>query len=266
MRSWIGEALLGLGVAAGLASLAGAAAAACFPMAEAPARVVPASFQPASVRPHHLRIAYIGHSTFEVESPDGVLVATDYNDYVRPPRPPTFATMNRAHDTHFSHFPDPAIPHVLRGWDPQGGLARHNVAVKDLRVRSVPTNISEFGGRLSNNNSMFVIESQGLCIAHISHLHHVLSQDQIRDLGRIDIAFAPIDGMWTMSHVELFEVLGQIKPSLVIPMHYGSMGGVEAFVEAAKARWPIRHHASAAIELSYQDLPRRTEVLFLAGS
>lgn len=258
--------LSGSGLVVGLIGLAGVACASCFPMAQATPRFVPAAYSIASVKSHHLRISYVGHSTFEVETPEGVRVATDYNDYIQPPRRPTIVTMNNAHDSHFSFQPDQAIPHVLRGWDQAGGVARHNVSVKDLRVRNVPTNFTEFGGKLSNGNSMFVIESQGLCIAHISHLHHVLSKDQIRDLGRIDIAFAPIDGMWTMSHRELFEVLGQIKPMLIIPMHYGSMGGVQAFVDQARAKWPIRRHGAPSVELSFRDLPRKTEVLFLDGS
>lgn len=243
----------------------GAAGASCYPMARGPGGFIPASFAAAPVKAHHVRIDFVGHSTFVIESPKGVRVATDYNDYVRPRRLPTIVTMNNSHDTHYSYSVDEGIRHVLRGWDPAGGVARHNVSVKDVRVRNVPTNLAEFGGKWRNGNSMFVIESQGLCIVHISHLHHVLSEDQLRDLGRIDIAFAPIDGMWTMSHQELFEVLDAIKPMLVIPMHYGSMGGVQAFVARAEAKWPVRHHDDSWIELSFRDLPRKTEVLFLAG-
>ena len=243
----------------------GAAEASCYPMARAPGGFMPASFRIASVKAHHVRIDFVGHSTFVIESPKGVRVATDYNDYIRPPRPPTIVTMNNSHDTHYSHAVGEGIRHVLRGWDPEGGIARHNVSVEDVRVRNVPTNLAEFGGRWRNGNSMFVIESQGLCIVHISHLHHVLSEDQLRNLGRIDIAFAPIDGMWTMSHQELFEVLEKIKPMLVIPMHYGSMGGVQAFIARAKAKWPVREHDAPWIELSFRDLPRKTEVLFLQG-
>ena len=267
MGSWLARRARALGLVAGLIGFAGPVSAACLPMAQGAPRFVPAAYSAAPVKAYHLRIGYIGHATFVIESPEGVRVATDYNDYIRPPRPPTIATMNNTHDTHFSYQPDAAIPHVLRGWDPEGGTARHNLSIKDMRVRNVPTNFSDLCGRLTNSNSMFVIESQGLCLVHISHLHHVLSRDQLRDLGRIDIAFAPIDGMWTMSHRELFEVIEQIKPVLIVPMHYGSLGGVEAFIDQARARrWPVRRHGAASIELSFRDLPRRTEVLFLDGS
>jgi hypothetical protein len=71
--------------------------------------------------------------------------------------------------------------------------------------------------------------------------------------------------MWTMSHQELFEVLENIKPMLIIPMHLGSMGGVNAFVAKASAMWKVRRHEGPSIELTFRDLPRKTEVLFLQG-
>ncbi|MGO4282878.1 MBL fold metallo-hydrolase, partial [Bosea sp. TAB14] len=48
------------------------------------------------------RLTFVGHATFLIETPGGVKIATDYNDYVRPPVTPDIATMNKAHSTHYS--------------------------------------------------------------------------------------------------------------------------------------------------------------------
>lgn len=231
-----------------------------------------ASFKPAStglpakVPRGSLRIRFVGHSTFEVESPLGALVQTDYNDYVRSERSPHIVTMNNSHDSHYAYQPDKGIPHVLRGWDPDGGVAHHNISFRDIRVRNVPTNFAERGdGKLTNGNSMFVIEAVGLCVVHISHLHHYLSKEQLRALGQIDVAFAPIDGMWTMSHDELFRVLGDIRARMIIPMHFGSGGGVEAFVARAREKWPVRRHDSDTLDVSLRTMPEKPEVVFLQG-
>lgn len=245
--------------------VAGQARATCQPVASGSPLLTPAAFSPAAVKPNAVRISFIGHASFEIESPEGVKVVTDYNAYIRAPRLPDIVTMNNSHDSHFTSHVDPDIKHVLRGWDPAGGIARHNVRLKDVYVRNVPTNLAESGGRLSNGNSMFAIEVVGLCIVHISHLHHVLSKEQLAELGRIDIALAPIDGMWTMSHQELFEVLDQIKPTLIIPMHYGSWQGTQVFVARASEKWKVGRHDSATLEIGSRDLPSRTEVLFLQG-
>ncbi len=215
---------------------------------------------------HHLRITYIGHSTFEIETPAGARIQTDYNDYVQSPQLPHIVTMNNSHDSHFSFSPQKGIEHVLRGWDPAGGLAKHNLMFRDVRVRNVPTNLIERGaGKLANGNSMFVFEAVGLCAVHISHLHHYLSKEQLRSLGLIDIAFAPIDGMWTMSHDELFRVLGDIKARMIILMHYGSMSGVEAFVARARTNWSVRKHETNSMLVSLRNMPKTPEVVFLQG-
>src|SRR5580700_3496809 len=81
-------------------------------------RAVPVSLKLAALNSDQVRITYIGHATFLIESPELVRIATDYNDYVRPPVVPDIATMNNAHDTHYTDHPDPAIKYVLRGWGP----------------------------------------------------------------------------------------------------------------------------------------------------
>ena len=87
--------------------LAPAAMASCAGLAQGPALFTPvsATLGAKRVSPGELRITFLGHSTFEVESPMGAIVQTDYNDYVRGQRIPHVATMNNAHDTHYTMFP-----------------------------------------------------------------------------------------------------------------------------------------------------------------
>jgi len=85
---------------------------------------------------------------------------------------PDVVTMNHAHETHWTAFPDPAIPHVLRGWGEYGVGADHHLDLGGLVVRNVPTDIRSGGGVEANGNSIFVFEAEGLCIAHLGHLHH----------------------------------------------------------------------------------------------
>src|SRR5215471_15403990 len=106
-----------------------------------PPRPVPAAFQLAALGPDQVRITYSGHSTFLIESPSLVRIATDYNDWVKPPVLPDIVTMNHAHSTHYTDRPDPGIKFVLRGWRDDGRPAGHDISYKDVRVRSVSTHI-----------------------------------------------------------------------------------------------------------------------------
>src|SRR6266699_3113601 len=78
-------------------------------------RIIPAAFRLA-LTSEQVRLTYVGHSTFLIESPQLVRIATDYNDYVRSPVRPDIATMNHAHSTHYTLSPDPGIKYVLHGW------------------------------------------------------------------------------------------------------------------------------------------------------
>ena len=110
-----------------------------------------------------------------------------------------------------------------------------------------------------------MFEAISLCAADISRLHHYLSKNQRSSLRLIDIAFAPIDGMWQMSHDGLFRVLGVIKARMVIPMHFGSTSELEAFIARARDKWENRKHNSDSIPLSLRKMPKTPEVLFLQG-
>src|SRR5271163_665257 len=78
--------------------------------------ITPAALRLAELNADQVRLTFIGHATFLIESPQLVRIATDYNDYQKPPVRPDIVTMNHAHDTHFTDNPDPAIKYVLRGW------------------------------------------------------------------------------------------------------------------------------------------------------
>ena len=86
----------------------------CLAMAEAPARVRAASFSPAALEADQVQLTFLGHATFLIETAGGVKIATDYTGYAGGVTPDV-VTMNRAHHSHYTDAPDPAIKHVLRG-------------------------------------------------------------------------------------------------------------------------------------------------------
>ncbi|HVY59884.1 MAG TPA: MBL fold metallo-hydrolase [Xanthobacteraceae bacterium] len=229
-------------------------------------RVVPAAFRVASLAPGEARITYIGHATFLLESPKLVRIATDYNDYVRPPVLPDIATMNHAHLTHYTDHPDPGIKYVLRGWREDGRPAAHDLTYEDVHVRSVATNIRDFaGGTERHGNSIFIFEIGSLCIAHLGHLHHTLTQQQLDEIGGVDVVLAPVDGSFTLDLDGMMEVLQALKAPLVIPMHYFSRFTLERFLERARASYAVEFSETPSLVVSRATLPSTPKVLVLPG-
>jgi L-ascorbate metabolism protein UlaG (beta-lactamase superfamily) len=229
-------------------------------------RVMPASFKLVAIKQGEVSITYVGHSTFLIESAAGVRIATDYNDYVRPPVVPHIATMNRAHSTHYSNNPDSGIKHVLRGWGREGEPARYDLQVEDVWVRNVVTNIRDWsGGTTLHGNSIFVFESGGVCIAHLGHLHHTLTPAHLEELGRVDVVLVPVDGTYTLNIDGMVEVLRQIKAPLAIPMHVFSPYTLDRFLEAMGAIYEAERSMSPTVVVSRATLPAKPKMLVLPG-
>src|SRR5580704_17078933 len=87
----------------------------CLAMSGAPPRVTPASFRQAAAATNEVAITYAGHSTYFIDTPGGVRIATDFSGAYTAGRLPDIVTMNRAHSTHYSLIPDPLITHVFQG-------------------------------------------------------------------------------------------------------------------------------------------------------
>jgi L-ascorbate metabolism protein UlaG (beta-lactamase superfamily) len=234
----------------------------CLAVSEAPRLI-----QPVALKTSEVRLTFIGHSTWLIESAAGVNIATDYNDYVRPPVVPDIATMNRAHTTHYSNFPDPAIKHVLKGWSTEGdGPVKHDLTYEDVRVRNVATNIRDWaGGSIPYGNSIFVFEIAGLCIGHLGHLHHTLTPQQIAQIGQLDVVMVPVDGSYTMDVTGMVEVLRALRARLILPMHYFNPYTLERFVERIRGDFPVEMSGTATIVVSQATLPSEPKVLVLPG-
>lgn len=262
MRSIILSALLVFWCAAPAAALESD----CLAMAGTESRVVPAAFEPASLAKDQVRLTFLGHASFLIESPAGVAAVTDYNDVMRAAAAPDIATMNKAHSTHNSARPEAGIKHLLRGWSPDGGPARHNLIERDMRVRNVSTNIRDWGGGTAlYGNSIFIFEMGTLCIAHLGHLHHTLTPEQLAAIGQLDIVLVPVDGAYTMDVPGMIEVLRSLRARLIIPMHYFNQFTLTRFVDRVKGEFPIEESPTNTIVVSQETLPPEPKVLILPG-
>ena len=262
------SAIIGAAALLGLALMPGAAAAgAC------EERIAAAPLQLASSMPElaqllaqgEVRLSFLGHASFLIESPGGVSIVTDYNGFNRPPFTPDIVTMNIAHATH-NTSQVAGIRFPLKGWDENGVPAHHDLEYKDVRVSNVPTNIRGFNGETRvNGNSIFIFNVADLCIAHLGHLHHTLTPADLHAIGRIDVLLVPVDGAWTMSQDDMMEVIEQIKPKVIVPMHFFGTSTLARFLERIALIHPVKTSEVPSIVLSRQRIPAEPEVVVLPG-
>ncbi len=242
----------------------------CQAIAEAIPQATFASFTPAAAvkgqaTAGDVTITYLGHSTFLIETPGGISIATDYNGWFVPPTPPTVATMNKAHSSHYTLTPDPAIRTVLHGWGDDGGPARHDLVVGDTYIRNVTTDIRAGGGAMERDgNSIFIFEVADLCIGHLGHLHHELDDSHYRQIGRLDVLMVPVDGGLTMGAESMSRVVNRLRSSLILPMHRRGPP-IDAFLDMFGDDYDKRFADSASVKVSLRSLPSKPLVYILQG-
>ncbi|GBD44794.1 hypothetical protein HRbin40_02284 [bacterium HR40] len=100
-----------------------------------------------------------------------------------------------------------------------------------------------------------------MCIAHLGHSHHLLTEDQLAALGRIAVPMAPIDGAWTMSQAEMVEVIELVAPSIVLPMPSLAPAVPGRFLALTSGGWQIEIRDEPVLELSRRALPRRRVIV-----
>lgn len=217
------------------------------------------------VAQYAVRLSYIAHASFLLQTPGGLNVVTDFTGFIGTTKLiPDVVTMNHAHETHWTAFPDPAIAHVLNGWGPFGVGIEHHLDLGEMLVRNVTTDIrSDFSGVEENGNSIFVFEVAGLCIGHLGHLHHIPNDQQFAALGRLDVVMAPVDGGTTLPLGDMITVLKRLKSSVVIPMHWFSGYALRAFLVGMQDEFAIEVPGGSSLEVSLRSLPSRPTVVVL---
>ena len=222
-------------------------------------------FVPAATAGEDVEIRYLGHSTFLITTPGGITIATDYNGWYSPPTPPMVATMNKAHSTHYTLAPDPAIQHVLHGWsDVAGEKADHDVVVGDTYIRNVTSDIRSFAGTEPNGNSIFIFEVAGLCIGHLGHLHFELTEGQYAEIGRLDVVMVPVDGGLTMGAESMSRVIKRLRSALILPMHRRGPP-IDRFLSMFGPDFDISIAATDSVTVSMRSLPKRPLIYVLKG-
>ena len=218
-----------------------------------------------SVRKDAVRITYVDHSVYVLQTEGGMAVATDYNGYLGPEDfVPDVVTMNHAHSSHWTASPDPRVPHVLRGWGDEDGPARHHLDLGEMLVRNVTTDIRQgFGGTEIDGNSIFIFEVAGLCIGHLGHLHHEPSAEEYAAIGRLDILMAPVDGGMTVDLATMQRIVSRLRSSIVLPMHWFSGYSLKNFLAGMSDEFDIDRRQETSITVTLRDLPSRPTIVVL---
>lgn len=155
-----------------------------------------------------MKLIWHGHACFELQTLDGSVVFDPY----RPGSVPGLSMPEISADAvicshgHSDHCCTDAVR--LSGANPTFGF------------KQIRTFHDEVGGKKRGGNLCTVIEAEGLRIAHLGDLGHMLSDSDIARFGRIDLLMIPVGGVYTIDAVQAKKLVDAMKPRIAVPMHY----------------------------------------------
>jgi L-ascorbate metabolism protein UlaG (beta-lactamase superfamily) len=207
-------------------------------------------------------VQWYGHSSFLIQSGSQTKVVADPNFNVTPGIQADAVTVSNDHFTHNNTGAVTGNPVILRGitfrqtWNPI------RTSVKDITIVNIPSQRGPSWGAIAN--SIFVYEMGSLCLAHLGNIGHLLSPEQEKVLQRVDVIMIPIDAMTNLAFEDILKVIDQVKPPIVIPMHYDVPRQGELFSAFVKERYPVRRISGSQLTLNRSMLPKSTEVFVLS--
>lgn len=184
-------------------------------------------------------VTWFGQSMFTLKVANGPLVMIDpvggAGYKVAPINGVDVVAITHEHGDHNNLALAPGAAHVLRGLANRD-WATIDETIKGVRVRTVNVYHDNTQGSARGKNAVFVIEANGLIIAHLGDLGHVLSPEQVAAIGPVDVLMVPVGGNYTIDPANATQVVKSLQPSAVIPMHYktavatSAIGPVDAFL------------------------------------
>ncbi|MBE5787425.1 MAG: MBL fold metallo-hydrolase [Clostridiales bacterium] len=166
-------------------------------------------------------ISWHGHAEFYLESAEGFALLTDpYDAHVGYPMgeyPADAVTVSHGHGDH--NFTE-KVTGVPRKIDAPGEF----LIAPDVKVTAIPCFHDEAQGALRGANLIMKIEMDGLTVAHLGDLGHMLTEEQLSALGQVDVLLIPVGGHYTIDGAAACRVVHAVQPHVVIPMHFKQPG------------------------------------------
>jgi L-ascorbate metabolism protein UlaG (beta-lactamase superfamily) len=165
-----------------------------------------------------MKIKWLGHSCFKIKSERGIRIVTDPFDdnvgYKIPAVETDIVTVSHGHYDH--NFTDC----VMGNFETVSKVG--NFYIKDIALTGVHTYHDNEKGDKRGSNIVYVFEIDGIRVCHLGDLGHLLSPAQIEMISRVDVLLIPVGGVYTINAEEAVQVVNQLKPSIIIPMHFST--------------------------------------------
>lgn len=201
-----------------------------------------------------MTISWFGQSCFRIEAKEGSILIDPFDKKIglKPPKiKDDLVLVTHEHYDH-NHLEDLSGQElVIRG---PGEYER-----KGMAVQGILSYHDDAQGAERGLNTIYRITAEEITLCHLGDLgQQKLTDEQVEQIGEVDVLFVPVGGHFTIGAKEAAEVISQIEPKIVIPMHYRLPGltipeleGAEKFVKEIG----LAPEKTDKLKLSHKTLP-----------
>ena len=209
-----------------------------------------------------MKIKWVGHSSFLIESERGIKIITDpFDETLGYKLPRIKVNIITVSHEHFDH-------NYVRGVKGRSVVFKGvvNRESHKMEFRGISSYHDSVYGGQRGTNTIFVIKADGLNLCHLGDLGHILDSDKLDEIGTIDILFIPVGGFYTIYSSQATQIIKDIKPNIAVPMHYKteaikfSIDPVEIFLSDKDN---VQRLESSEFEITKGTLPKNTQIYVL---
>jgi len=162
-----------------------------------------------------MKISWLGHASFLVESSGKKLISDPFDENVGYPlfqEEVDIVTVSHEHWDHNATGRLAGNPVLVRGTG--------EFDIDSFKITGFPSFHDKARGEERGINTMYRIGVEGINLLHLGDLGHLLSPEEHAALGKIDILMIPVGGVYTINADEAYQIVQALNPQIVIPMHF----------------------------------------------
>lgn len=208
-----------------------------------------------------VEISWLGHSCFRIKDNDVTVVTDPFSPdlgYSLGKIAAGIVTVSHEHPGH----------NYVAGVDGQPRIVSRpgEYEINGVLIIGISTFHDGEMGKKRGKNTVFLLEMGELSVCHLGDLGHVLTSGQVEEIDDVDVLLLPVGGVSTINAPLAAEVVRQLEPRVVIPMHYQTpalslqLEPVDKFLKEMGAK---QVSAQPKLSLTKSNLPATTQVLLL---
>lgn len=162
-----------------------------------------------------MEITWLGHSSFRIKGKTSTVVTDPYDSSVGfkfPKVEANIVTISHGHADHSNRGGVGGAPRVIDG--------PGEYEIGGVSIFGIATYHDDKQGSERGPNTVYVITIESVNVCHLGDLGHKLSEEQVGEIGSVDVLLTPVGGVYSLTPALAAEVVSELEPKIVIPMHY----------------------------------------------